>query len=70
MAGRRINTMDLHELLRHLKKQSKDLPVSRALGIDRRRDREDLLAREVRRQQRKRKARLVVRDAGAQAVMS
>jgi transposase len=36
MAGRRIDTMDLHELLRHLKKQSKDLPVSRALGIDRR----------------------------------
>lgn len=28
--------MDLHELLRHLKKQAKDLPVSQALGIDRR----------------------------------
>jgi transposase len=36
MAGRRIDTMDLHELLRHLKKQPKDLPVSQALGIDRR----------------------------------
>jgi hypothetical protein len=28
--------MNLHELLRHLKKQAKDLPVSQALSIDRR----------------------------------
>lgn len=34
MAGRRINTMDLHELLRHIQQTPSDRAVQRSTGID------------------------------------
>lgn len=36
MAGRRLDTMDLRELLRHIQQTPSDRAVQRATGVDRR----------------------------------